>query len=121
MVKISFTPINEVIVHEVVKMDYEDLLRERYTPAGMMPLWWCNGLLFSFSSMPMGRDVIKDYLNGKVHWMEVHYTKMDKYSPIIELNDEQYKTTLKIRVIDTSFSVLHNDFTKWLKTQQKIK
>lgn len=119
MVKVSFSPIQELVVHEVVAMDYDDLLRERITPAGNMPLYWCNGVVFSFSSLPMTRDVIKDYLQGKIHWMELHYSSMPKFEPIVELNDEQFKATLKIRVIDTSKSVLHSDIIKWLTGHTK--
>ncbi len=121
MVQITFSPINELVIHEIISIDYEDLIRERVTPAGNMPLYWCNGILFSFSSMPMSKSIIKDYMNGKIHWVEVHYTKKDTYEPILELDDEQFKTTLKIRVIDTTQSLLHLDFIKWLKNNQKIK
>lgn len=115
MIKITYSPINELVVHEVVKIDFEDLMRERITPAGNMPLYWCSGTLFSFTSVPMSKDVMKDYLQGKIHWMEVHYTEMKSYQPVLELNDEQYKQTLKIRVIDTSKSNLHGEFIKWLQ------
>jgi hypothetical protein len=50
MVRISFSPINELVVHEVVKVSMDDLMRERITPSGTMPLYWCNGLLFSFGA-----------------------------------------------------------------------
>lgn len=119
MVKISHSPIKELIVHEVVRIDYEDLMRERITPQANMPLYWCDGMVFSFTSMPMTRDLVKDYLNGTIHWMEVHYAEMKKYEPIVELNDEQYKATMRMRVIDTSRSALHSDFIKWLKTNRK--
>ncbi len=117
MTKISFSPINEIVVHEIIAVTQDDLFRERVTPAGNMPLWWCDGILFSFSSPPMTRDIMKDYLLGKVHWMEVHFTTMDNYTPLIELNDEQFKAILKIRVIDTSKSMLHKDFIRWLRAQ----
>jgi hypothetical protein len=118
MVKISFSPINELVIHEVVSIDYEDLLRERITPSGNMPLYWCDGIVFTFNSPPLTRDIMKDYLNGKIHWMEVHYAEMKKYEPVVELNDEQYKAVLKIRVIDTSKSALHSEFIKWLKSKR---
>ena len=119
MVKISYAPIKELIVHEAVKIDHEDLLRERITPAGNMPLYWCDGVLFSFTSIPMTKDLVREYLEGKIHWMEVHYTDMKKYEPVIELNDEQYKAIMKIRVIDTSKSGLHAEFIKWLKNNKR--
>ena len=107
------------MVHEVVNVAYEDLFRGRVTPAGNMPLYWCDGILFSFSSMPMTKDLVKDYLQGTIHWMEVHYCKMDRYSEVLELNDDQYKATMKLRVLDTSKSSLHSDFVKWLKATNK--
>ncbi len=118
MVKITFSPISEVVVHEVVKIGYDDLLRSRITPAGSMPLYWCDGVLFSFNSMPMTKDIIKDYLNGRIHWMEVHYCEMKKYQEILDLNDDAYKATMHVRVIDTSSSALHTDLIKWLKSKR---
>lgn len=118
MVKITYSPIKEVVVHETVTVDYEDLLRSRITPAGNLPLYWCNGVLFSFNSMPMTRDVVKDYLQGTIHWMEVHYCQMKKYEPVLELDDEQYKATMHIKVIDTSGSQLHAEIIKWLKSKK---
>ncbi len=117
MVKITYSPIDELIVHEAIEVPHDDLLRERITPSGNMPLYWCNGILFSFSSIPMTDEIIRDYLRGKVHWLEIHFTKETKYTPILTLNEEEYKATMSIRVIDTSKSTLHIELTKWLKSK----
>lgn len=116
--KISVSPIQELVVHEIVELEYNDLLRERITPAGNMPVYWCEGVLFSFSSLPMTEEVVKDYMNGKIHWMEVHYTKMNNYVPLLELVDNDLKSTFKVRNIDTSNSQIHKSFIKWLKTKK---
>jgi hypothetical protein len=121
MVKITVQPTTEVVIHDIISVDVNDLLRERITPQGTMPLYWCNGVLFSFSSMPMTEDVARDYMHGKLHWIEVHFAAMQSYQPILILDDEEYKATMKIRVIDTSKSELHNDLTKWLKANVKSK
>jgi hypothetical protein len=119
MVKVTYAPIKELIVHEAVELTMEDLMRERITPSGNMPLYWNNGVVFSFSSIPMTNMMTKEYLEGKIHWAEAHYTLMKNYAPIAELRDEHYGATQKIRVIDTSkFSVLHNEFVKWLKDKK---
>lgn len=120
MVAISYSPIKEVIVHEFIAMDMDDLLRSRITPAGNYPLYWCDGILFTFNSMPWTRDIVKDYLVGKVHWSEVQFTKLDKYSPVMTLNDDNYKAEMKIKIIDTTKSAVHRDFAKWLKGQAKL-
>ena len=118
MVKITYSPIKEVVVHEVVRVDMDDLLRGRITPAVTLPLYWCDGVLFTFNSMPMTRDLVRDYLQGIIHWMEVHYCEMKKYEPVLELNDEQYKATVKVRIIDTSNSSLHTEMVKFIKNKR---
>ncbi len=119
MARITYSPAEELVIHEIVEVTKDDLLRERVTPQGTMPLYWVNGFLFSFSSLPMTDEVTKDYLKGKLHWLELHYAKMDKYMPMLTLDEEEYKQKLNIRVIDTSFSNIHQELSKWLKNYNK--
>jgi hypothetical protein len=119
MINVTFAPASELVVHEVVEMSRNDLLLERITPAGNMPLYWCNGIVFSFSSLPMTDDIVKEYLKGKIHWLEVHFARMEKYIPIISFESEEYKSTMNVRVIDTSTSLLHKEFIRWLKDNVK--
>ncbi len=119
MVKIIYEPLHTLVVHDVSKISMDDLLRERVMPNGTMPLYWCNGILFSFASPPMMDNLLKDYIEGKIHWMEVHYTEMKDYKAVLELSDEHYGGTAKIRVIDTGIYQLHKDFISWLKTIKK--
>ncbi len=119
MVKITFAPAQELVVHEIVQVGKDDLLRERVTPSGTMPLYWCDGILFSFSSLPMTDEVTSDYMKGKIHWLEVHFAPVNQYTPILTLNEEEYKGTMNIRVLDTSISNIHREFTKWLKVNIK--
>jgi len=114
LIRITFSPATELVVHEVVAMAKDDLLLERITPAGNMPLYWCDGILFSFSSIPMTEEIVKEYLKGRIHWLEVHFARMDKYVPTITFESAEYKATMNVRVIDTSSSLLHSEFTKWL-------
>ncbi len=119
MVRISFSPAEELVVHEVVEMGKEVLLLERITPAGNMPLYWCGGIVFSFSSIPMTDEVVKEYLKGRIHWAEVHFARLEKYVPVITFESDEYKSTMSVRVIDTSSSLLHREFVSWLKENAK--
>ncbi len=118
MAKITFSPVEELVIHEAVEVTREDLFRERITPQGNLPLYWCDGILFSFSSLPLTDEVVRDYLKGKIHWAEVHFSKMEQYQPIIQLEAEEYKTTMSIRVINTGKSILHKELIKWLKSKK---
>ena len=119
MVKVSYAPVQELVVHEIIEVGKDDLLRERVTPAGTMPLYWCNGIMFSFSSLPMTDDIVKDYLKGRIHWLEIHFTRQEKYVPVLTLSEEEYKATMNIRVIDTSNSLLHRELSDWLRSSLK--
>jgi hypothetical protein len=119
MVKIDYSPTTSLVVHDVVKMDYDDLVRERVTPNGVMPLYWGNGILFGFSPLPVAsKRMLDEYLQGKVHWMEVHYSHKKDYEQIITLSDEQFPAPIKVRVIDVSKRALFKEFVEWLKTNQ---
>ena len=119
MVKITFSPATELVVHEVVEMEKDALLLERITPSGNMPLYWCGGIVFSFSSVPMTEEIVREYLRGRIHWLEVHFARMEKYVPAISFEPEEYKSTMTVRVIDTSASLLHKEFIAWLKENTK--
>ena len=123
MVKISYSPIKELVVHDLFKMDFDDLVRGNITPSGVMPLFWCDGMIYRFTSLPMSRELSKLYLEGTVHWAEVHYSDDIKdYKQIMEVKDENFQGgALKIRIINMSNSQLHKDFAKWLKSNGKGK
>ncbi len=121
MVEITYSPLKSLVVHDILEVDKESIMRGRGTPAGTMPLYWCDGFLYSFSSLPMTDEVVKDYLNGRIHWAEVQFARLDRFEPVLMLNEEEYKAELKIRVMDTSISQLHKEFVKWLKSVTKKK
>ncbi len=121
MVKITFSPATELVVHEAVEMSKDDLLLERITPAGNLPLYWCNEIVFSFSSLPMTDDIVKEYLKGRIHWLEVHFSRMEKYVQVITWDSPEYKSSMSVRIIDTSTSELHREFINWLKSNIKKK
>ncbi|MCL5440369.1 MAG: hypothetical protein M1448_00590 [Candidatus Marsarchaeota archaeon] len=121
MARITYSPLQDVVVHEIVEVKLPDLLRERITPSGNMPLYWCDGIAFSFSSLPMTEEVVKEYMRGVLHWAEVHYSEMKTYREVEELIDEHYPGPMKVRIIDTSRSPLHSEFVKWVKKMKKQK
>ncbi len=115
-VKVLHEPISELVVHDVVKSNIDDIIRRTVTPAGAMPLYWCEGMLLSFVSLPPTRDVIKDYMAGRLHWAEVRYAVMETYKETLELHEEQF---IKTRVIDTSDNSVHRGFVGWVRSAMR--
>lgn len=118
MAKITYAPLEELIVHDTLELSKDDLFRERITPQGNLPLFWNNGILYHFQSLPMNDDITKEYLKGRIHWSDVHFTRMDAYQPTMTLESEEYKSTMTLRVLNTSNIALHSDVIKWLKSRK---
>ena len=121
MTEVVYGKIEKLVVHLAVKMELDEMIRERLTPGGTIPLYWCGGVLFGFSNLPMTGKVIEEYLHGTLHWAEVHYSEMKTYREVEELIDEHYPGPMKVRIIDTSRSPLHSEFVKWVKKMKKQK
>ena len=119
MPKITYLPPQELIVHDIFDLEREEMLRANVTPNGNLPLYWCDGVLYSFSSPPATEEVISEILKGKIHWLEVRYSKMEKFTDILKLSEDEYKATMNFRVIKTEKFALHKEFIKWLKTNIK--
>ncbi|MDE1860479.1 MAG: hypothetical protein KGH72_02060 [Candidatus Micrarchaeota archaeon] len=106
----------ELIVHHVYESTLDELLKTAATRAHGMPiLYWAAGTAFYYESLPpiMNEEIESDYANGKDHWGEVFYAKLEKYSPTIELNDNDFRG-VKVRVIDASNYVPQKDFARWV-------
>ncbi|HVA82874.1 MAG TPA: hypothetical protein VNF06_01795 [Candidatus Aquilonibacter sp.] len=117
--KITYLPAQELIVHDIIALQKEEMLRANVTPNGNLPLYWCDGILYGFSSPPATEEVIAEMLKGKIHWLEVRYAKMDRYQSVLSLNEEEYKATMNFRVISTEKFELHKEFIAFLKKNTK--
>ena len=119
MPKITYQPAQELVVHDILALQKEEMMRANVTPNGNLPLYWCDGVLYGFSSPPINDEVIGEMLKGRLHWMEVRYAKMEDYKQTLSLNEEEYKATMTFRIIRTDKFAVHKEFVKWLKANIK--
>lgn len=117
MIKVTFRPWEEVIIHEAIKYSLPDLLRLAgfgVQPGGLAaPLHWAEGVVFQFVPMPPTDDVVKESLQGKVHWLSVTWALMPEYRNVIPIAD----INAKIPVIDMSATDALCEVAKALKAQ----
>lgn len=102
MVKITYTPFAEIVVHEVVEEDnqsfFEDLVRQTLAnPVHAEPsVNWIDGIAFAISPMPPTEDIIRENLNGKIHYAAVVFTKIDyKGQVVVHLANQEYSVRLR--------------------------
>lgn len=83
MVKVTIKPWQEIIIHEVIQHDIKNLLKIRglgYQVRELaQPLMWAEGIVFSRAPMPQTVDVIKEQLQGIVHFSSFEFAVMPKY------------------------------------------
>jgi hypothetical protein len=115
MVKITFKPWEEVLIHEEIAYPLGDLIKLNsigVQPGGLaQPLRWAEGVVFKFSGMPPSDEIVREQLQGKVHWNAVEWALMPEYKNVILIQD----INAKIPVIDVSSNTILCDVAKALK------
>ena len=115
---ITESPIKDIVVHEVYRVGLESLIIKILHPDGApVYLHWCDGILNHVSTLG-GSKAETEYPKGKFHFMEMFYTEMPQYKPIVEINTEQFGG-LKVSVVNESDIPLHRELIKWLKGGKK--
>ena len=119
MVKISFKPYEELIVHEHQRFALEDMVRLRCTGmqvGSIAPNFqWAEGLVMWRETFPQNEMITKENLDGRVHWLWVGYSEMREYKPSLSYRE----TSVIIPVIDLGNNPVYSAAAKWLKEQQK--
>ena len=118
MVKITFTPYSELIVHEIVEQDnrtfFEDVVRQALaSPIHAEPsINWVDGVAFLVNQMPPTEDVVRENLNGKVHYAAVIFTRIAYSNQVpVQIGTQEY--SVRLRKADNNPVMV--DLVKYLK------
>jgi hypothetical protein len=85
-------------------------------PGGLAPpLSWAEGVIFRFQAMSPTDEIVKDALQGKIHWVGVEWALMPEYKNVIPIQD----INAKIPIIDVSASAILRDVAKVLKEKAR--
>lgn len=119
MVKISFKPYEEVIIHEHQRFALDDMIRLRCTGmqvGSIAPSFqWAEGLAMWRETFPQNETMTKENLEGRVHWLWVGYSEMLEYKPSLSYRE----TSVIVPVIDLGNNPIYSAAASWLKEQQK--
>lgn len=120
LVKITFKPWEEVVIHESIHYSFEDLVKLcsiGVQPGGLAaPLQWAEGVIFRFVAMPPTDEVVREQLQGKVHWSAVEWALMPAYKNLIMISD----INAKIPIINVSATAILCEVAKELREQSKM-
>lgn len=121
MVKITYSPNRELVVHEVVEQEgrvfFEDMVRQALAaPVHAEPtINWAEGVAFVVRPMPPTEDVVKENLEGRVHCAAVLFTRTPYQSQVpVRIGNQDYSA--RLRKVDNNATMMA--LAKFLKDFQ---
>ncbi len=115
MVKVTFRPWEEIVIHEETYYSHDDLIKLSsigIQPGGLtLPLSWAEGVIFRAQAMPTTDEVIKEQLQGKIHWTSIQWALMPEYKNVILIQD----INAKIPIINVSANSIFSEVVRALK------
>ncbi len=87
MTEIEYQPFKKIVVHEVIKYSFEELVTEVLLQARALggtavpSLGWCNGVAFIIQQFPLTEAIVEEMLRGVVHYAGVLYAIKESYEP----------------------------------------
>ena len=100
--RISYVPYSELVIHEIIKQDnetfFQEAVRQNIGPQGynVPSINWYDGIAFIAMNMPPTEDVVKENLQGKVHYSAVVYTNSE-FKPEMEFKVGAQTFPLRLR------------------------
>ena len=120
MVEVVYEPWKKIVIHEIVKYALDDLVKLQslgVEPGGLGdPLLWVGGIVFSSSTMLETKDVIKEKLEGAVHWSSVEWALMPEFKEVIIIKE----TNVKVPIINVSAHPIYKTVSEWLKKHKEL-
>src|SRR2546427_12728213 len=120
-IQVKYTPRKQVIIHEMVQYDNADDFASSLTigapsDAIFANLQWVNGIVLVFSALlPNTEEVARDRLKGILHWDNVIFAPMPKFTPTIRSKNKI------LNVIDVSRNDTFRAIGKFLHDKHAVK
>lgn len=114
MVEFELQSWKKIIIHEVVKFPLQHFLSGHslgVSEGGIgRPLIWVDSIIFDKAGLPDTDDIIREKLEGKLHWNFLHYTILEKYQPEFKVAGN-----IRIPVVNVSDNETFKEMAKWIK------
>ncbi len=115
MVKIVYSPYEEIVIHEIAKFTREgliELIAGNLSPGQAGTLYWANKILFSHSAMPKTAEVVAEQLENRLHLLAVTFALCEDYEPTL-----RSKNNFPINIFNVSNNKILDKVTRWLYKQ----
>ena len=121
MVKITYQPWNEVVIHQAVKHEpnelFELVIRHALTAGvvGVPPVvTWAEGVVFLISPFSESEKEAEDKIKGILHLAEVNFALVPEYRSKVQINIEGNQQAVRLQRVDNN--PILADVARFLKT-----
>ncbi len=107
MPKISYEPFEEIVVHQVLEYDnktfFEEVMRQNISQQiTVIPtVNWIDGIAFSIWRFSDTDDVVREALEGKIHYFAVSFTRLP-FQTHFTVNIANQEIRVPLRKVDNN-------------------
>lgn len=117
---IIIEPWKKLVIHEVIEYKFEDWIKQiafssKTSGGGIPTMQWANGIVLSPLNFPTTNEVVKEQLQGILHWSSVSFAIKEKFE------NQIVRDNATINLVDVSANEIFNKLADKLKSRSKYK
>lgn len=113
--KITLKLDDELVIHGLTKRTMEEFIHI-HIMEDMPPPIWCNGIMMISFAFENTEDVVREKLNGTLHYMEICYCDCPKYMQKLKRTDTHFEQ----KTLNMENDGFFLELTKWVKENEKL-
>ncbi len=116
--EISVEPWKKLVIHEVIEYNFDDWVKQiefsaRSSGGAIPTIEWADGVVFSSANFPTTETIVKEQLQGILHWSSVSFAIKDTFEKQI------VRENATINLVDVSVNTIFKELAGTLKKQSK--
>ena len=90
--EIIYEPYKKIVIHEIIELPFDELVSEVIMQARALggtaipTINWCDGIAFIVQPFPLTEDIVKEMLNGNIHYAGIIFSRKEEFQPEIRGN-----------------------------------
>jgi len=117
--EIIIEPWNQLVIHEVLELRFEDWLTQiiasaRSAGGGIPTIFWARGVSFHFATFPDTDAIVQEKLKGRIHYSSITFAIKEKFEKQISREGGTVNFT------DVSHNEIFSKLTEKLRSQSKF-
>ncbi len=116
--EIKIEPWRTLVIHEVIEYKFDEWVNQiafnaKSSGGGIPTMQWADGIVFSPANFPSTNSVVREQMDGTLHWSSVSFAIKEKFEKQI------VQDNATINLMDVSVNEIFRNLAKKLKEGSK--